>query len=121
MSRVSGFCLLKNVSGFCLLNRFSFTNKNESFQFTNGSERFLFSNESEWFLFSNESLFVVSAVHFAPYLTSLSNMMLIYKQQELDVSEELTSTTGCRGRGLKRRLLSPWASTLPLSYPAIQR
>ena len=50
--------------------------------------------------------FVVSVVHFASYLTSLSSMMLIYKQQELDVSEELTSITGCRGRGLNRRLLS---------------
>ena len=30
----------------------------------------------------------------------------------LDVSEELTSTTGCRGRDLNRRPLSLWASTL---------
>ena len=37
---------------------------------------------------------------------------------KLDVSEELTSTTGCRGRGVNRRLLNFWASTLPLSYPA---
>ena len=41
-----------------------------------------------------------------------------YEQQELDVSEELTSTTGCRGRDLNHRLLSPWASPLPLSYLA---
>ena len=36
----------------------------------------------------------------------------------LDVSEELTSTTGCRGRGLNRRLFSSRTRTLPLSYPA---
>ena len=60
---------------------------------------------------------LVFAVHFALYLTGLSSMMLI-EQQELDVSEELTSTTGCCGRGLNRRPLSLWASTLPLSYPA---
>ena len=42
-----------------------------------------------------------------------------YKErQELDVSEELTSTTECHGRSLNRRPLSPWAITLPLSYPA---
>ena len=40
------------------------------------------------------------------------------RKQKLDVSEELTSTTGCHGRGLNRRLFSLWASTLPLSYPA---
>ena len=28
--------------------------------------------------------------------------------------------TVCRGRGLNRRPLSSWASTLPLSYPATQ-
>ena len=33
----------------------------------------------------------------------------------LDVSEELTFTTECRGRGLNRRLFSPWASSLPLN------
>ena len=43
-----------------------------------------------------------------------------YDQQELDVREELTSTTGCRGRDLNRRHFSPWGSTLPLSYPATQ-
>ena len=43
---------------------------------------------------------------------------LFSEQHELDVSEELTSTTGCHGGGLNRALLSPWASTLPLSYPA---
>ena len=42
-----------------------------------------------------------------------------HKQQELDVSEELTSTTKRRGRGLNHRLQDPWASTLPLSYAAI--
>ena len=41
------------------------------------------------------------------------------ERQELDVSEELTSTTGCRGRGWSRRHFSPWASALPLSHPAI--
>ena len=40
-------------------------------------------------------------------------------RRELYVIEELTFTTGCRGRGLNCRLLSPWASTLPLSYPVI--
>ena len=40
------------------------------------------------------------------------------ERQKLDVSEELTSTTGCRGRGLNRWPFSLWASTLPLSYPA---
>ena len=48
-------------------------------------------------------LFAVSAEHFAPYLTALRNLLL-------------TSTTGCRGRDLNRRLFGPWASTLPLSY-----
>ena len=39
------------------------------------------------------------------------------ERQELDICEELTSTTGRRGRGLNRRPLSPRANTLPLSYP----
>ena len=36
---------------------------------------------------------------------------------ELDVNEELNSTTGCRGRGLNHRLFSLWASILPLIHP----
>ena len=40
--------------------------------------------------------------------------------QELDVSEELTFTTGCRNRGLSRGLFSSCSSTLPLSYPAVE-
>ena len=51
-------------------------------------------------------LFVVSAVHFSPYLAGLSSMMLICAA-ELDVSGELTFTTGYRGIGLNRGLLSP--------------
>ena len=35
-------------------------------------------------------------------------MMLVY------VTAELTFTTECHGRGLNRRRLSPWASTLAL-------
>ena len=34
------------------------------------------------------------------------------------ISEELTSTTGSRGRGLNCRPISPWASILPPSCPA---
>ena len=45
---------------------------------------------------------------FAPYL---------YEQQ-LDVSEELISTTRCIG--LNGKPVSPWTSALPLSYP-VQR
>ena len=51
-------------------------------------------------------LFVVSAVHFAPYLAGLSSMMLI-RAAELDVSGELTFTTVLCGKGLNRELLSP--------------
>ena len=44
---------------------------------------------------------VVSAVRFAFYLTFLSSIIVnIKSDQVLDVSEELTFTTGCRGRGL---------------------
>ena len=32
---------------------------------------------------------------------------------------EFTSTTAGCGRGLNRRLFSPWSSVLPLSYPVI--
>ena len=42
---------------------------------------------------------------------------IMTNQQELDVSEDLLSARGCRGRGLSHRLLSPWASILPISYP----
>ena len=52
-------------------------------------------------------LFVVSAVHFAPYLTGLSSMMLVWAAGA-NVSEELTSTAGCRGRGLNCRPSRPW-------------
>ena len=48
----------------------------------------------------------------------LHNRVPLVEQQELDVSEEFTSTTGCSGRGFNHRHLSPWASTLPLSYRA---
>ena len=62
-------------------------------------------------------LFVVSAVHFAPYLTGLSSMMLIW-----------AAGARCKWRAylhnrmswqrLEPRTSSRWASTLPLSYPA---
>ena len=48
----------------------------------------------------------------------ISSEVSCKERQKLDVCKELTSTTGCRGRGLNRRPPSPWASTLPLSYPA---
>ena len=44
------------------------------------------------------------AVHFTPYLMDFSSIIAKYEQQELDVSEELTSTTGCRGKGWNCRL-----------------
>ena len=60
---------------------------------------------------------------FAPavYLLCIESFISLgrYEQQELDVSEELTSTTGCLGRDLNRRLFGHWPTTLPLSYPAI--
>ena len=44
---------------------------------------------------------------------------MLIKQQEQDVSEELTSTTACRGRDLNSRPFGTRATTLPLSYSAI--
>ena len=52
------------------------------------------------------------------YLAGLSSMMLKWAAGAICKIEELTSTTGCRGRDSNRGLFSPWASTLPLSYPA---
>ena len=43
----------------------------------------------------------------------------INSKSQMYISEELTSTTGCHGRDLTADYISPWASTLPLSYPAM--
>ena len=64
-------------------------------------------------------MFVVSTVHFLSIWWAKAACCQ-YEQQKQYVSKELTSTTECRCRGLNRRPLSPWASTLPLSYLACE-